>query len=105
MSPTHGSFIQLHMLEKGVTYLEFEGNQVKVNIFYCADLMALDEVFPNDECPFCNWKLGTKSWELFDVFDPDKVPTGSLFSLPRRKIRFCAPHCITRIVENMMNIC
>jgi hypothetical protein len=87
--------------EKGTTYLEFDGNRVKVNLHYCADLMALDEIFPNDGCPFCNWKPGTS--ELFDVIDPNKVPTGSLFSLPRKNIRICALHCITRIVENLLN--
>jgi hypothetical protein len=90
--------------EKGKTRITIDDCTVDVDIHYCADLMAMDEIFPNKGCPFCDWEPGTHGNSLNCIKNPNEIPQDALFSLPRKNIRFCCLHCCKRIVENLITL-
>jgi hypothetical protein len=71
----------LDSLKDGKTTLEMDGEVLTFEFFFCSDLAASDQVFPNDGCLFCDWVKGSK---LSNIKDPNKVPTGALFNIPKK---------------------
>lgn len=63
----------------------------------------MKEVIPNDGCPFCSWKK-TDGDKLFKIQDPDQIPKGSLFKIPRKNIRPCTLHAERGVTETLVNL-